>query len=275
MNIKRYLKPNNYLQFAKHKLINLYYPSKKTKIVHTRFNGVEMLVRANEDVGKGILNKSFEADELDFILNWLKDDAVFFDVGANTGLFSLRAAAKSSKIQVHAFDPIKLNTALLLSSIEINSLENITVNQTCVGDYDGMVEFSVSSDSAYSSIKDSGRKSEHKKIKLPIIKLDTYIENNSISKIDFMKIDVEGAEMMVIEGASAVFHNNVKPKLMMIELYDKNLVAFNTSVKEIVIFVEKLGYSTHILIGDKLETYNNEIHANKIYNIFFLENQHD
>ena len=179
MKINRYLNPNNYLQYAKHRLINLYYPSNKTKIVHTSLNDVEMLVRANEDVGKGIINKSFEIEELNFILNWLKEDAVFFDVGANTGLFSLLAAAKSEKIHVHAFDPIILNTALLQASIEINSLSNITVNQTCVGDYDGVVEFSVSSDSAYSSIQDSGRKSEHKKLKLPIIRLDTYIKNKS------------------------------------------------------------------------------------------------
>ena len=275
MKINKYLNPNNYLQYAKHRLINLYYPSNKTKIVHTSLNGVEMLVRANEDVGNGIINKSFEVEELNFILNWLKEDAVFFDVGANTGLFSLLAAAKSSKIQVHAFDPIKLNTTLLEASIEINSLSNITVNQTCVGDYDGVVEFSVSSDSAYSSIKDSGRKCEYKKVNLPIITLDTYIKCNSITKIDFMKIDVEGAEMMVIEGANAAFHNNLKPKLMMIELFDKNLIAFNTSVKEAVIFVEKLGYKALILSEDKLVAFDNDVHANKNYNIFFLDSQYD
>lgn len=275
MKINRYLNPHNYLQYTKHRLINLYYPSNKTKIVHTCLHGVEMLVRANEDVGKGIINKSFEVEELNFIFNWLQEDAVFFDVGANTGLFSLLAAAKSEKIHVHAFDPIKLNTALLQSSIEINSLSNITVNQTCVGDYDGIVEFSVSSDSAYSSIKDSGRKSEYKKVNLPIITLDTYIKSNSITKIDFMKIDVEGAEMMVIEGANAAFHNNLKPKLMMIELFDKNLIAFNTSVQEAVIFVEKLGYKALILSGDKLVAFDNDVHANKNYNIFFLDNQYD
>lgn len=271
MKINKYLNPSNYLNYAKHKLINLYYLSNKTKIVHTQLNGVEMLVRANEDVGKGIINKSFEIEELDFILNWLKEDAVFFDVGANTGLYSLLVAAKSSKIQVHAFDPIKLNTALLQASIEINSLSNITVNQTCVGDYDGVVEFSISSDSAYSSIKDSGRKSELKKLNLPIVKLDTYIKNNNVKKIDFIKIDVEGAEKLVVEGFINILNDfNTRPKLMMIELYDINLSAFKTSVSQIVDIVLSTGYKPYVLINKKLIKFEKDIHSNAFQNVFFM-----
>ncbi len=271
MKINKYLKPSNYLNYAKQRLINLYYPSNKTKIVHTQLNGVAMLVRANEDVGKGIINKSFEIEELEYILNWLKEDAVFFDVGANTGLFSLLAAAKSSKIQVHAFDPIKLNTTLLQTSIEINSLLNITVNQTCVGDYDGVVEFSVSSDSAYSSIKDSGRKSELKKLNLPIVRLDTYIKNNLVKKIDFIKIDVEGAEKLVLEGFLNTLNDaNSRPKLMMIELYDINLSAFKTSVSEIVDIVLSTGYTPYILVNRKLMNFEKGIHSNLYQNVFFM-----
>lgn len=270
MKINKYLKPSNYLNYLKHRLLNLYYPSNKTKIVHTHLNGIGMLVRANEDVGKGIINKRFEVEELDFILNWLQEDAVFFDVGANTGLFSLLAAAKSSNIRVYAFDPIKLNTSLLQASIEINSLTNITVNQTCVGDYDGVVEFSISSDSAYSSIKDSGRKSELEKLNLPIIKLDSYIKNNCIKKIDFIKIDVEGAEKLVIEGFINIINDpNLRPKLMMIELYDINLSAFKTSVYEIVDILLSTGYKPYVLVNKKLIDFKKEIHSNLYQNVFF------
>ena len=62
---------------------------------------------------------------------------------------------------------------------------------------------------------------------------------------------------------------------MMIELFDKNLIAFDTSVIEVVSLIEKLGYIAHILIGGKLEAFCSEMHTNKIYNIFFLEHQYD
>ena len=248
------------------------YPQSKVKVVQTCFRNVNMLVRANEDVGKAILANSFESQELSYIQQELSNDSVFIDVGANTGLFSLFMASKFKSIEVHAFDPIKLNISLLSASIEINDFSNIVVNQTCVGDYDGLVEFSISSDSAYSSILDSGRKPEIKKIQIPIIRLDTYILNLKINKIDVIKIDVEGAEKLVITGASGLFSSPaLRPKLMMIELYDANLNAFKTSIKEIIDLLQLNHYKPHVLIEGALISFEYEEHANKLYNIFFKD----
>jgi FkbM family methyltransferase len=270
MKLTKYLNPLNYFKYAKNKTLNLYYSQEKTKIVHTNFFNVEMLVRANEDVGKAILANSFETAELEYIKNELTNDSVFIDIGSNTGVYSLVIASKSSDIQVHAFDPINLNTSLLASSIDINSFSNITVNKTCVGDYDGTVEFSISSDSAYSSMLDSGRKPELTKVNLPIIKLDTYIRDMGISKVDIIKIDVEGAEKLVILGASNILSNSLlRPKLMMIELFDLNLKAFKTSVKEVVDLMTLNKYQPFVLENGNLVSFNYQIHANNTYNVFF------
>lgn len=247
------------------------YPKSMTKIIHTKFDNVDMLIRANEDVGKRILVNQFEIEELNYIKSQLSNDGVFIDIGANIGIFSLVMAAKSSGIQVHAFDPIKLNTNLLSTSIEMNGLTNIIVNQTCIGDYDGTVEFSLSSDSAYSSILDSGRKLEVKKLQVPIVRLDSYVSNMKITRIDFIKIDVEGAEKLVIEGASNVLCTpSLRPKLMMIELCDINLKAFKTSVKEVVDLMINYKYQPFVVKNNKLVTFDFKAHANKFDNIFFL-----
>ena len=274
MKIQKYLNLNKYYKYVMREFFNIYYSQDKTKIVQTNFHNVDMLIRANEDVGKAILSTNFEVDEIRFIKKWLNNDAVCFDVGANTGFFSLLIASKSHNIQVHSFDPIKINTTLLSASIEINGFENIVVNQSCVGNYDGTVEFSISSDSAYSSILDSGRKSELKKIRLPITQLDSYIKNLGISKIDFIKIDVEGAEKLVILGASEILSGaTLRPKLMMIELFDANLTAFKTSVKEIVDLLCSKEYQPFVLENDELIPFKYEAHANKFYNIFFKNSQ--
>jgi FkbM family methyltransferase len=270
MKLTKYLNPHNYFKYAKNKILKHYYLKEKIKIIHTTFLNVEMLVRANEDVGIAILANRFETAELEYIKNELKNDSVFIDIGSNTGVYSLLVASKSSDIKVHAFDPIKLNTSLLSSSIDINSFSNITVNETCVGDYDGTVEFSISSDSAYSSILDSGRKSELKKVNLPIVKLDTYAREMGLSKIDIVKIDVEGAEKLVILGASYILSNSLlRPKLMMVELLDVNLKAFKTSVKEIVALMVLNKYQPFIIENKRLISFNYEAHANKVENIFF------
>lgn len=270
MKILKYFIPNNYYKYVLNRFLAFLYPQNKTKIIHINIDNVDMLVRANEDVGKAILAKNFEIAELNYIKSQLSNNDVFFDIGANTGFFSLIVASKSNSIQVHAFDPIKINTYLLSSSIEINGFSNIIVNQTCVGDYDGIVEFSLSSDSAYSSILDSGRKTEIKRIKLPIIKLDSYVNSMKINKIDFIKIDVEGAEKLVLEGASSIFSTPLlRPKCMMIELCDINLKAFQTSIKEIIALMIAKDYQAFVFNNNKLEEFNYKTHANKYYNIFF------
>lgn len=272
MNVNKYLNFNNYYNFAKRKFYDYKFKNNKIKIIQTNYFGVEMLVRANEDVGKAILLKRFEAEELKYLSINLASNAVILDIGANTGFFSLMLAAMSSNNQVHAFDPIKINVDLLAVSKDINKLNNITINQTCVGDIDGVVEFSVAADSAYSSIIDSGRKEELEKIIYPICQLNTYIEKANLKKLDFIKIDVEGAEKLVLLGAGNIFkENNLRPKLLMIELFDLNLKQFGTSVKEIVNILMLYKYDSYILQNNELVKFDYSLHANKIYNVFFKE----
>lgn len=272
MKISKYLIPKNYVWFVTMKCLNFCFPKGKIKILQTNYTGVEILIRANEDVGKAVLAKRFERKELDYIKKQLPSNAIFLDIGSNIGLFSLVMASTFNDAQVHAFDPIKLNNTLLSSSTEINGLKNIIINETCVGDFDGVVEFSIAEDSAYSSIRDSGRKAELKKIKLPILKLDTYIQQEKLQKIDFIKIDVEGAERLVIEGATQLFSSSaLRPRLMMIELCDRNLRAFNTSLVEVIELMISFDYKPYVLHKDSLIEFKNNKHANIIENIFFKD----
>lgn len=275
MNLLKYLTPGNYYRYLTNQFMDFIYPRNILRIIHTKFENVDILIRANEDVGKRMLLNKFEVEELNFIKSQLNNDGVFIDIGANIGVFSLFMAAKSRYIQVHAFDPIKLNTNLLSTSIELNGLTNIVVNETCVGSSDGTVEFSLSSDSAYSSIIDSGRKAEVKKYQVPIITLDTYVSNMKVTRIDFIKIDVEGAEKLVIEGASKVLSNPLlRPKFMMIELCDINLHGYKTSVNEMVDLMLFNQYHPFVLKGNQLVMFDLETHANRVENIFFISSEH-
>jgi FkbM family methyltransferase len=272
MKTSKYLKPDHYFWYLTRKILNFCYPQNKIKIKQINYCGVEILIRANEDVGKAMLANRFELNEIKFIASQLLPNAIFIDIGSNIGLFSLAIAAKANTIQIHSFDPIKLNNTLLASSIEINTLNNIVINETCVGNYDGVVEFSVASDSAYSSIRDSGRKPELKKVELPIIKLDTYFKKINLQSVDFIKIDVEGAEKLVLAGATEVFSNKgTRPKMMMVELSDRNLRAFDTSVKEILDILNGINYKPYVLKNNQLIDFIYEEHANYIENVFFRD----
>lgn len=270
MKINKYIKWRNYYNYVKRKYLDIKFANTAIKIVQTTFEGIEILVRANEDVGKEILLQRFEIEELRYLNEILPNDSVILDIGANIGLFSLVLASKSKNIKVHAFEPIQLNADLISVSKQINHLHNLTINQTCVGATDGIVEFSVSTDSAYSSMIDSGRKQEAERINCPICMLDTYVQEANIQKIDFIKIDVEGAEKLVLTGAHTLLtHQVLRPHLLMLELYDFNLKQYATSVNDIVQFLNEYGYSAYYLRNKELFQFDPVMHANKIYNVFF------
>ena len=203
----------------------------------------------------------------------IKKNDICFDVGSNIGYFSLLFASHSKNVEVHAFEPVNFNVAIMKANSILNNLENITLNQTAVGEFDSTINFSVSKDSAYSSIINTQRRPEDCQIEVPLISLDKYIELNLIKRVDILKIDVEGAEEMVINGANNLLGDlNRRPRIVLIELFDKNLVFFNTTVKKIVTKMAELDYKAHVVMtgGFKIETLN--LSSPQSYNVIFIPN---
>lgn len=246
-----------------------WYRGAKNFVVQTDYMNCKILVRPNEDVGLQILLGNYEKNDMTYLLSQLKGGDIFFDIGANIGIFSLAVAKHNSKVKVHAFEPIPLNACLFQASLLLNEIESVKLNQSCVGDYVGDVEFSLASDSAYSSIHDTGRLPETKKIQTSVTTLDSYLHANNIANIDIMKIDVEGAEKLVLDGAKGIFSAHLmKPRLVLMELYDQNFGRFGTSIVEVVSQMKSFGYSPFFLKdGIKIDFHPNN--HNVIYNVFF------
>jgi len=207
------------------------------------------LVLANEDVGRAIhYGRRYEALESQFLAKNITPDAICLDIGANVGYFTMLMANTARAGSVHAFEPLPLNVALLQASIELNGFTNIRVNQCAVGDRTGEISFVQSSDSAYSSIRDTGRKIVACSISVPMITLDEYLERSCITRVDVMKADVEGSEELVVAGASRLLKNEGrKPRLVLLELFDQNLQAFGCSVATVVEKMEGFGYQPLVL----------------------------
>jgi FkbM family methyltransferase len=247
----------------------------RRRIVHTRINGYELLTIANEDVGREILfAKSFEIGETRFIQRFLSTSATCIDVGANIGYFSILMASGAPDRKVYSFEPIPLNAHLLRSSAALNSLENIEVIESAVGSTDGEVNFNQAIDSAYSSILDSRRKPVERLLRVPITSLDSFLATRSIPTIDFLKIDVEGAEELVIEGSIALMTDpRRRPKLVLMELFDKNLEPFGTNALAIVNRMKELGYTPFFVNETASITAFQEAALKSTYNVFFTPDE--
>jgi hypothetical protein len=87
-----------------------------------------------------------------------------------------------------------------------------------------------------------------------------------------MKVDVEGAEDLVIRGASGLLGDSSRrPRIVLMELFDGNLSSFGSSVASVIERMASFGYQPHVLMagGRRLAPYNPSRHS-AFYNIIFL-----
>ena len=265
----------NYLkeltQTLRLKISNILLPVGERKVLQTQVNGYALLVIANEDVGRLIhFLGCYEPGETALIRQITRADSICVDVGANVGYFTILMASVANEGTVHAFEPIPLNAALLRASAELNGLRNVRVNECAVADHHGVVSFSQSTDSAYSSIRDTGRKPSERTFSTSVIALDEYLDRERVRRVDILKVDAEGAEALIVAGASRLLGDDRrKPRLVILELYDQNLQAFGSSVETVIERMGGYGYKPFVVSPQgELLPYVDQFKA-RYYNVVF------
>ncbi|MFA5866572.1 MAG: FkbM family methyltransferase [Actinomycetota bacterium] len=149
----------------------------------------------------------YEPFESEIVEKTLREGDVVLDVGANIGCYTLIAAkAVGSKGRVYAFEPDPNNFALLKRNIEVNNYHNVTPIQKAVTDKTGTLKLYVSDRSKgdhriFNSY--DGRES----IEIEAIKLDDYFINKE-KRIDFIKMDIQGAEANALKGMTGLIQHN-------------------------------------------------------------------
>ncbi|WP_462252218.1 FkbM family methyltransferase [Ekhidna sp.] len=173
------------------------------------------------------------------LLKHVSPGDVVLDIGANVGEVTYR----SSRIvgdngQVHAFEPNFKNFERLQENFKLNHFENITFNQVALGLEKGSVSLECNDDHNLGTTRVASSKSEGNLV--PMTTVDDYVNDTNLSRIDFMKVDVEGYEFFVLAGA---IHSIKKFKpILFFELDDTNLKTYNSSARELVKKMEELSY---------------------------------
>ncbi len=146
------------------------------------------------------------------------------DVGANFGLVSIMAADRiGAHGRVLAFEPDSKARALLQTNVRLNRLgRRVTVVPRSLAHIDGMLPFYRSEESAFSGLADTGRARIEEVESVPAQRLDTAMEEFRVSRVDAMKIDVEGFEYAVLAGGTGALDRAPDP-LVMLEVSAKNL----------------------------------------------------
>lgn len=193
---------------------------------------------------------SSEYDELSSFLQTIKIDDVVYDVGANTGLYSLFAAENCQRGTVVAFEPYPPNVEVLRQDIVRNGLDNIEIVEVGLSNSVGEAEFNQpgTKDVGYgsSSINTESRGST---VKVQTTTGDYLVNNGVYPTPDIVKIDVEGAEPLVIEGMEKILsESNCRAVFCEIHLSGADrrpsVEDFGFSPEAIISKLENFGYTT-------------------------------
>ena len=161
---------------------------------------------------------------MNYTYNGKEYEKIVFDVGANNGSSSVHLAIENPTYLVFAFEPTPEMIEVIKSKIV--GLENYVIVPKAVSDYNGTAEFNVAGnwDWGCSSLLKFSRKSQTDwpgrtdfhvtyKLNVDVIRLDTFIEENGITKIDHLHIDTQGSDLNVMKGLGECLHIVTEGKL--------------------------------------------------------------
>lgn len=129
-----------------------------------------------------------------------KDGDIIIDGGANIGALSLLFSKKvGSNGHVFCFEPDRYNITKLISNFALNTnhFDNYSIHEELIWSSDSLVDFQESGTVASSALWFSN---EENIVKKQAMTLDHWCELNAIKHIDFIKMDIEGAELEAVEG---------------------------------------------------------------------------
>ncbi|MGD0828419.1 MAG: FkbM family methyltransferase [Desulfobaccales bacterium] len=197
-----------------------------------------------------------ERYEAALVARVLDPGEVFWDVGANIGYFSLLAAAAvGARGEVAAFEPGAAALARLQENVSLNADQidqkdqNIRIFNLAAADADGEAVLyrregiADSSASLYTGAAGAAGGET-----CATVALDRFLKKKGLRPPDFIKLDVEGAELAALQGAAAILAD-FQP-LLLVEMEEKNLQAAGASKAAIQVFLRDYGYrAAHLRKG--------------------------
>jgi FkbM family methyltransferase len=173
----------------------------------------------------------------------LRPGYTFLDVGAYHGIYSVVAGKRVTNLgQVIAFEPSPRERGRLRLHLRWNGTRWARVEPFAVGARASETSFFqvVSGDPTRNGLKPPATEDSVAKITVKTISLDQYITETGLQRVDVMKLDVEGGELEVLQGATDMF-NRFRP-ILICEVLDETTKVWGYKAREIILLLSGAGY---------------------------------
>lgn len=187
----------------------------------------------------------FEWEVICFIRAYLRPGERVLDVGANVGMFTY-AAYQCVKPTGHvtALEPSPWAAATIRRNVSINGLsDSIEVLEVAAASTEGEAEFTADLDVSNHLKRSSGRTFSRDSIVVQVRSLDSLVEDDTL--ISLMKLDVEGAEMLALNGFRRHLSEGNPPVILM-EAHDHSLRKMGSSREAVMSLMGEVGYGQYV-----------------------------
>jgi len=173
---------------------------------------------------------------------------VFLDVGAHEGVYTVFASYRVGNTgSVWAFEPSRREMERLTTNVQLNDLANVRSFCMALADEDTNAELLIAGDehSGHNTLGQFVHESELSRRELvPLHRLDTVLQENTLERLDVLKIDAEGAERRVLAGGLGAL-KRFRPTILL-EVSDSSLKAQGSSRDELIRFLESQAYRFYL-----------------------------
>lgn len=222
-----------------------------------------------------LLKGFYEQPEFDMVMKllpYLGENFRVFDVGANLGWYGINIKKRYSDCKVDFFEPVPDTCDRLRKNVELNNIKECSVNNIGLSDRAGTMSFFYDTvASGASSMVNLREMSTTKQIEVRMKTMDEYVTDNSVECLDFLKCDVEGAELLVYRGGKKVIAK-YQP-IIFSEMLRKWSAKFQYHPNDIIDFLNIMGYQCYVIRNGWLEPFYRVDEDTVETNYFFLHKE--
>ncbi len=185
--------------------------------------GITFKIHMPED--KGICTGTYEVDFATRLAAEVKAGGVAYDIGSWHGFFAGVMAAQGAR-EVHVFEPLPANAERIRSLVALNPAKTINLHPYAVGDCDTEMDLMIMPETSMAKLEASTFQADQTsgtRVRVKVRSIDSVVTAGEAPPPSLMKLDVEGAEVMVLSGARETIRRH--QPVIFIELHSASLLA--------------------------------------------------
>jgi FkbM family methyltransferase len=195
-------------------------------------------------VDSALLYGQFEKMEMEFVKKLLRRGMTVVDAGAHHGFYTLLASKCVGRSgRVVAIEPSPRERARLQSHLRLNRCSNVNLVACATGDDPGETDLHIVDgfEDGFNSLRPPAIDAPTQAVKVQVRRLDDILSALDIESIDFLKLDVEGAELSALYGALMLLSRKNRPA-MLVEVQDVRTRQWGYTAREILQFLMRMDY---------------------------------